>query len=162
AATFGIYLHYYVGLTLIAINLWFVLYPGDLRRFSAWCAAQFTILALYLPGLALLLRHLTLRLSSTDGHASLKHLVATPMSLLFGRPLVWKGDGAAAVIGAISLAIVILATVATLWWRDCRDSKQRLLFVLLLSTPMVVAGLLAAGGNMQAWDDRKAIIMLAP
>lgn len=161
AAVAGMYSHYYTALVVMAANLWMLRRWRDGRVFFTWCIAQVLVLLLVLPVIHEAAVHATARAGASGGGASSElHLAATPLTLLFGRTLAWKADGRMAL--AIALVAATALLVATFWLSCRRTLRQRGLLVIAAVAPLLLAATLAFGADMQSWDDRKALAILAP
>ncbi len=124
AASAGMYLHYYAALSIIAVNLWMLPAWRERRLFLRWCLAQLLALALIVPLLSVAVVHAAARVHADGGGAASQlHLFATPLTLMFGRTLVWKSDGAVLVAAGVVLAALLL--VMACWFGSRRRFAAR-------------------------------------
>jgi uncharacterized membrane protein len=161
AGAAGLYTQYYVGLTLVAVNIWALLHLRGRRPWILWLVAQFSILLIFGVALPQLLEHATMRLLTSDGSASRLHLIVTPLTLLFGRTLVWSGAARSEwlLAGSASLLVWVVAAIG-ISRRGVRGASAYL--VICAVAPYALAVLMVLVTQMQAWDDRKALAMLVP
>ena len=161
AASLGMYLHYYVALGVCAVNLWMLHAWRERALFLRWCGAQLLALVLILPALHMALGHAAARVHADGGGAASKlHLLATPLTLVYGRTLAWKVDGAAVFAVCVLLAVAVIAIA--LWYGFRQRFMARGFLAVAVVVPLVVVTLLATMADMQSWDDRKALAILAP
>lgn len=162
AALGGMYLHYYAALIVIAVNVW-MLFPLRIdRAFLHWCAAQLTIAVLYLPAVPLLVENAAHRTDVVeDGTTSLPQLAVTPVTVLFGRTLVWKSDGPFIIAVALVLTAVFWAA-ALRYMRRRQLPAHWPLLLCAIAVPLALVTILMTLFDLHSWDDRKVVTILAP
>ena len=158
-AALGMYVHYYVALTVCAVNLWMLAAWRDRPLLLRWIGAQAATLVLIAPVMLWARDSVEWRVNGGSA-GSLQHLAATPVTTLFGRTLVRKGDPTVGL--AIIAVIALLVVAACLWQARRRALAGRSLLWIAILLPMFAAALLASLGHMQSWDDRKALTVAAP
>jgi mannosyltransferase len=159
----GLYSFYYTALIMLGVLIWAALNSWQSKQFRSWIALNAAVVLFYVPGLLLFVEQFAHRSRSvtTEINTAWLHLGATPLTVLFGRSLVWKEDGAALFALAVVLSLCMLLFLGWIWWRKYQG-KEKALLLCAIVVPLFVVGAMIAVKNMHAWDDRKALFVLMP
>ncbi len=159
AAVAGLYTHYYSGLVIAAVNVWVLLGRSDLRRKGLWLGAQAAVALLFLPWVPRFLHQLSVRSSEvSEGSSSRLHLFAAPLTLMFGRTLVWRDvPRRLFVVLPVICAGLWLVPLSAAWAGRCRG---RWLLAASLLVPLPVIVLMVFVADVQFYDARKGLIFL--
>jgi 4-amino-4-deoxy-L-arabinose transferase-like glycosyltransferase len=159
----GLYLFYYTALPMIGLFAWSVLTQRKDKIFWQWFLAHVAVTALYIPGLLVFAEQMLYRSRSVgEGvNASWLHFAASPLTLLFGRALVWREDGLIVFAAVLACCYLYFLGLAFVLYRRGQP-PPKWLYIACVGTPVFVLVLAVIARNMQAWDDRKALFILLP
>jgi uncharacterized membrane protein len=159
----GLYNFYYTALPMIGIFAWAISTRPRSVQFRNWVIAHVVICVAYIPGLLVFADQYLYRSRSVVGvpNTSWLHLGASPLTLLFGRTLVWKEDGQLFFALAVLVCTATICALGWLWWRRY-PGKAKAMVLCAALVPLTLVAVLTAIKNMHAWDDRKALFILVP
>ncbi|MGL4577179.1 MAG: glycosyltransferase family 39 protein [Burkholderiaceae bacterium] len=159
----GLYFFYYTALPMIGLFAWSVLTQRKDKQFLQWFLAHVAVTALFIPGLLVFADQMLYRSRSVgEGlNASWLHFAASPLTLLFGRALVWRDDGLIVFAAVLASCYLFFLGVAVVLYRRGQP-HPKWLHIACIVAPVLVLMLAVVARNMQAWDDRKALFILLP
>ncbi len=161
AGVVGLYMHYYTGLVLVAVNSWLLLHDSTRRQKAWWIAAQFLVVLAFVPGFSLFFAQLATRGETVgSGHASRLHILASPLTLLVGRTLVWKDSPKILLSGFMVLCCFLWGVPLLRSWRANGRAWRLLLPLVIL--PWVVIVPMAFALDIDVFAPRRGIFLLPP
>ncbi|MBX3426836.1 MAG: glycosyltransferase family 39 protein [Pirellulales bacterium] len=154
----GMNVHYYAALPAVGLFLFVAatVEPGLRRR---WWAANMVVAVVGLVLVRRVLEDVAPHATHEAVGSGFRHVACSPLSLLFGRTLAWERDGVGLAVGALVVATAIWGAAFA---AGLRTLPQRGLLIVAAGFPVAVALVLLLGAEVVAWDDRKALVVLAP